>query len=353
MLKSHSMFSQSYPEAHLQRIYLPPMAGVTDLIFRRVVRYVLGERLQRYVRLSTEMISSKGIMYQANPQRMRLADDEKDKVVIQLFGHEPETMAYAAQIAQKAGAAAIDINMGCPVPKIVNGKDGAALMKEPCLAVEIAKHTVKAVDIPVSVKTRLGWNQDSINISDLALRLQDAGIKSITIHGRTRAQRYSGQADWQAIAAVRQLLDIPVYANGDINSPHSAKQALEITNAHGVACARGVIGNPWLLRDIANSFVEGHSLEQVSPSERIELLRLHVQWAYEDKGFLGVQAVKKHMKYIQGVKNASKWRELISRSQDYQEILDNIDRLQESINSPANCNYNFQQQNHTNKSPAC
>ena len=302
------------------------MAGVTDLVFRRLMRQVLGEHSAE-VRLSTEMISSKGIMYQDNPKRMRLSEDEVGKVIIQLFGHEPETMAKAAQIAEKAGAVGIDINMGCPVPKIVNGKDGAALMKEPCLAEEIVRAVVQAVDIPVSVKTRLGWNELDKNVIDFTLRLQDAGIQSLTVHGRTRAQSYTGQADWNYIRKVREALEIPIFANGDINTPEKSLEAFRITGCEGVAVARASIGNPWVIRNIIKK-LNGEEIAEPTLRERIEVAILHLELAFEDKGEPGVQALKRHMsKYISGVSGASHWRQQLATSNSYEEMKRILDEM--------------------------
>lgn len=303
---------------NLAQIYIPPMAGVTDLVFRRLMRLILGN-LSDSVLLSTEMISSKGIMYQENPIRMRLTDDEKGKVIIQLFGHEPQVMAQAAQVAQKAGAASIDINMGCPVPKIVNGKDGAALMKEPCLAEAIVREVIAAVDIPVSVKTRLGWNEQSKNARELALRLQDAGIQFLTLHGRTRAQAYSGKADWLEITRVKEALEIPVFANGDIDSSEKASEALQITGAHGVACARATIGNPWLILNIANKLSQTqNNFSEPTLENRLKVALIHTELTFEDKGERGVQALKRHMsKYLSGMQGASVWRQKLALSNSY------------------------------------
>jgi tRNA-dihydrouridine synthase B len=317
----------------LEKIYIPPMAGVTDLVFRRLARQILGD-LAHSVRLSTEMISSKGIMYQNNPMRMRLTPDETGKVVIQLFGHEPQTMARAAQIAQKAGAAGIDINMGCPVPKIVNGKDGAALMKEPCLAEEIVREVVSAVDIPVSVKTRLGWNEQNKNVVELALRLQEAGIKSLTIHGRTRSQAYSGQANWSEIAKVKQIISIPIFANGDIDSPERSVQALEQTGCHGIAVARATIGNPWIILNIAKKFAGQEYKSEPTAKEKIEVALLHTKLAFEDKGEKGVQALKRHMsKYVSGLRGASIWRQRLATAQSYSEMKSILDEMLELISN--------------------
>lgn len=325
----------------LEKIYIPPMAGVTDLVFRRLMRHVLADKA-KHVRLSTEMISSKGIMYQNNPSRMRLSQDEVGKVIIQLFGHEPEVLARAAQMAEKAGAAGIDINMGCPVPKIVNGKDGAALMKEPCLAEAIVKEVVAAVDIPVSVKTRLGWNDLNRNVIDFSLKLQDAGISSITVHGRTRAQSYSGMADWEAIAKVKNALDIPVFANGDIDTPEKALQALQLTNAHGIAIARACIGNPWVILNTVKKLLGEDNILPPTPKEKIETALAHVELTFDDKGEKGIQALKRHMsKYVSGLRpsrgifgdtehvvpGAAHWRQTLATATSYESMKNTLQEI--------------------------
>ncbi|HEY9886303.1 MAG TPA: tRNA dihydrouridine synthase DusB [Vampirovibrionales bacterium] len=303
---------------NLEKIYIPPMAGVTDLVFRSLVREVLGPEYMPSVRLSTEMISSKGMMYQEDPQRMRLAKEEQGNVIIQLFGHEPAIMAKAAQQAEKVGASGIDINMGCPVPKITRGKDGAALMKEPCLAEEIVKQVKEAVDIPVSVKTRLGWTEQEKNVRELALRLQDQGISSLTIHGRTRAQAYTGKADWTWIKKVKEVLEIPVFANGDIDTPEKSEEALKVTDCYGIAIARACIGNPWVILNSAKK-LKGENYTEPDLKEKVRVAMLHVELAFNDKGERGVQALKRHMsKYISGMEGSSEWRQKLSTAKDYE-----------------------------------
>lgn len=316
----------------LEQIYIPPMANVTDLVFRRLVRHMLGGDAH-HVRLATEMVSSKGMMYAENPERLRLTEDEKGKVLIQIFGHEPEILAKAAVMAEKEGASGIDINMGCPVPKIVNTKDGAALMKYPELAEDIVRQVKAAVDIPVSVKTRLGWCDKTKNIKEFALRLQDAGISSLTVHGRTRKQSYSGTANWHDIAEVRELLEVPVYTNGDIVSPETAHQALDITGSHGVAVARATIGNPWILRDLIYSFTgRSELIQEPDLLERINTMELHLDWSYQDKGQKGIQVIKKHIgKYFNSFPSASKWRTAIVTKQDYNEMKDIIKLMKDSV----------------------
>ncbi|MDX1917693.1 MAG: tRNA dihydrouridine synthase DusB [Candidatus Caenarcaniphilales bacterium] len=304
----------------LAKVYVPPMAGVTDSVFRRLTREILGDKVDQ-VRLSTEMISSKGIIYQNNPKRLRLSEDEVGRVVIQLFGHEPETMAEAARVAEDAGAASIDINMGCPVPKITRGKDGAALMREPELARRIILAVSKAVGLPISVKTRLGWCESSKNIESFAQMLQDAGISSLTIHGRTRAQAYTGQADWEMIAEVNQRLSIPVFVNGDINDPDKAETAIQKTACHGVAVARAAIGNPWLVKRILQKLLGEVLSKEPSLEEKLSAAARHLELAFEDQGERGVLPLKKHLsKYLSGMPNAAQHRTSLSNAANYQEM---------------------------------
>jgi len=316
---------------NLPKIYVPPMAAVTDLVFRRLLRHILGD-YAKDVLLATEMVSSKGMMYEDNPERLRLEPEEKNKVLIQLFGHEPETMAKAAIIAEQEGALGIDINMGCPVPKITKGKDGAALMKEPELAIQIVKQVKAAVSIPVSVKTRLGWCVQSKNILEFAKKLEDAGIRFLTIHGRFRSQMYSGIADWDSIREVREKLSIPVFVNGDINNPEKSQEAIDLTGCHGVAIARAVIGNPWMILHTAKYLAGEKKISEPDILEKVKILKLHLNWAYEDKGTNGLQTLKKHIgKYISGFKNAAVWRNDIVSTHNYEDMNNILNKLEESI----------------------
>lgn len=233
------------------RVYVPPMAGVTDIVFRGLIR-----RIDKGCMLATEMVSSKSLVYRPENRIMDLGEDEHP-IGIQIFGHEPEVMALAAIKAQEKGADFVDINMGCPVPKITNGKDGAALMKEPELAAEIVKSVVGAVSVPVTVKFRLGWDETSKNCVKFGETMEAAGVKAVTVHGRTRQQKYSGVADWEFIANVKKALGVPVFGNGDVFEPEDAEKLLTITGCDGVAVARGTLGNPWLIPRITKYLDEG------------------------------------------------------------------------------------------------
>lgn len=227
------------------RTILAPMAGVTDKPFRQMVRQ-FGQHL-----LFTEMASATSLVYGSDQtQRFIKLADEQMPIAIQLFGSNPEHLQQAAVMAEQAGAVLVDINMGCPVRKLVASNAGAALMKMPYLAEEIIEKVKSAVHIPVSVKMRLGWDDAHINACELAKALENVGVDSVTIHGRTKEQGYSGRADWHQIAAVKQVLSIPVIANGDIVDEKSAKMCLELTKADGLMVGRAALGRPWTLAQI-------------------------------------------------------------------------------------------------------
>ncbi len=231
-------------------VFLAPMSGVTDLPFRRLVRK-FGAGL-----VFSEMIASRPMVeeYRRNPSAVDLNHADEFPVAVQLAGCEPDLMAEAAKIHAGRGAAIIDINFGCPVKKVVKNYAGSALMRDEPLALRIMEETVRAVDVPVTVKMRLGWDRESINAPALARMAQDAGVRMITVHGRTREQLYNGAADWDAVAAVKGAVSIPVIVNGDIESPQAARQALQKSGADGVMVGRGVYGRPWLVRDIMDAF---------------------------------------------------------------------------------------------------
>ena len=224
------------------RLVLAPMAGVTDLAFRRICREH-GAALT-----VTEMVSTKALCYQdrKTPRLLELAPDEHPAAA-QIFGHEPETMAEGARIAlEKSGCDIIDINMGCPAPKIAGNGDGSALMRSLPLASRVIEAVVKAVNVPVTVKFRKGWDEGSVNCVEFARMAEQSGAAAIAVHGRTRAQQYSGCADWDAIRAVKQTVSIPVIANGDVAVPEDAVRILEYTGADGAMIGRGALGDPWI-----------------------------------------------------------------------------------------------------------
>lgn len=249
------------------RLSLAPMAGVTDFAFRRVCRE-LGAAMT-----TTEMVSAKALVYRDEKTRSLLYMPEREHPgAVQIFGHEPEIMAEAAPMALEiSGAEIIDINMGCPVGKIVKSGDGSALMRQPELAGEIIARVKKAVDRPVTVKFRKGWDNGSVNAVEFALVCQQAGADAIAVHGRTRAQMYSGRADWDIIKEVKKAVSIPVIANGDIFEPEDAAHILRYTGCDMAMIGRGCFGNPWLF-ERANAVLAGLEAPPLPPlAQRMEL----------------------------------------------------------------------------------
>ncbi len=307
-------------------VYIPPMAGYTDLVYRQLCRDYDPDVL-----LSTEMLSSKAMMYEKEKTYKMDIPTDDPYTGAQIFGHEPEVMAKAAQIAEDSGARFIDINMGCPVPKIVNGKDGAALMKEPELAVDIVKALVKATKLPVTVKTRLGWCDQSLNACDLARRLEDQGIAALTIHGRTRSQRYEGQARWHEITKVVAAVKIPVFANGDIRSLDNVREILSLTGAAGVAIARGTMGKPWFSKQVNHYIKTGETLAEPSIDERFTLALKHCRMLIDYRGErVGAKESRKHIiNYTSGLPGAAKLRARLSQLNSYAEAEEIIGTMRE------------------------
>lgn len=285
------------------RLALAPMAGVTDLAFRQICREH-GAALT-----VTEMVSTKALCYQdrKTPRLLALGEDEHPAAA-QVFGHEPETMAEGAKIARAvSGCDIIDINMGCPAPKIVNNGDGSALMRDPALAARVIEAVVKAVDVPVTVKFRKGWDEKSVNCVEFARMAEAAGAAAITIHGRTRAQQYSGNADWDAIRAVKQAVSIPVFANGDVAEPADAVRILEYTGADAVMIGRGALGDPWIF-ERANALIETGVCPPLPPfAERIGTAVQQIELAAAQKGeYIAMLEARRHvncyLKYERGLK---------------------------------------------------
>ena len=306
-------------------VYIPPMAGVTDLAFRKMIRLFDKETL-----IATEMVSSKALMYKPDQKLMKLSDDEHP-VGIQLFGHETDVMAKAALLAEAQGADFIDINMGCPAPKITKGKDGAALMKEPDLAVEIARAVINAVKIPVTVKMRLGWDECQKNAPELAKRLGDIGVCAFTIHGRTREQGYTGSADWNAICEVKKVVSVPVFGNGDVRTPFDAQRLLEITGCDGVAIARAVMGEPWLSKQINEYLETGFFSSEPSIDEKIELAIIHLDELIKIKGeIVGIRESRRHLiNYTKGFPNAASIRAQIGQIASKEKAIDLLSGLKD------------------------
>ena len=271
-------------------------------------------------------------MFNPNQNLMKLSPDEHP-VGIQLFGHEVDVMAKAAILAEAQGADFIDINMGCPAPKITKGKDGAALMREPDLAVEITKAVINAVKIPVTVKMRLGWDECQKNAPDLATRLEQAGACAFTVHGRTREQGYTGQADWEAISKVRKLVSVPVFGNGDVRSPYDALRLLEITGCDGVAIARATMGSPWLSMQINQYLTTGAFSPEPTNIEKVDLALKHLNELIKIKGeTVGIREARRHLiNYTKGMPNAASLRAEIGQINSKDEGEKLLSRLKDAL----------------------
>jgi nifR3 family TIM-barrel protein len=286
------------------RVLQSPLSGVTDLVFRRLVRRYAPNSM-----MYTEMVNATGLHYVKElPQIMEIDPGERP-ISIQLFDCRPDFLAEAAQMAVEEGADTVDINMGCPVNKITKNGGGSSLLRQPELAQQIVRSVVEAVSVPVTVKTRIGWCDSEINAVDFARRMEAAGAKMLTLHGRTRSQGYNGPARWEWIADVKSALSIPVIANGDIFSVEAAVSCLEKTGADGVMCARGTLGYPFLVGEIDHFFKTGEMRPEPSPVEQLECARDHLQMLWEYKGKRGIRQARKHMTwYAKGFPNAADLR---------------------------------------------
>lgn len=297
-------------------LFLAPLAGVTDHPFRRLCVRCGAE----YV--TTEMISAKAIRYgDLKTWRLgRIYDDERPAAV-QLFGSEPEIMAYAAsECERRLSPASVDINMGCPMPKIYNNGDGSALMKSPALCGELVAAVKSAVSVPVTVKIRAGIDAEHINAVDVALECEKNGADCVYVHGRTREQLYSGSSDPTVIAAVKAALKIPVVANGDVTDAASATALLEKTGADGVMVARGAMGNPWIFSEIAAA-LEHRPYTPPTADERLSLIKDHIAVHITEKGERALPELRKHLSwYIHGLPGSAAARAEINKATTGQEL---------------------------------
>ncbi|MDJ1174754.1 tRNA dihydrouridine synthase DusB [Roseofilum capinflatum] len=272
------------------RVLQSPLSGVTDLVFRRLVRRYAPSSM-----MYTEMVKATGLHYVRELPKLMEVDPNERPISIQLFDCRPDFLAEAAQMAVEEGADTVDINMGCPVNKITKNGGGSSLLREPEVAEAIVREVVAAVEVPVTVKTRIGWSNQEINILEFAQRMQDAGAKMLTLHGRTRAQGYNGPARWEWIAKVKEILSIPVIANGDIFSVEAAVRCLQETKADGVMCSRGTLGYPFLVGEIDYFLKTGEILPQPTAIARLECAKEHLRALYEYKGDRGIRQARKHM----------------------------------------------------------
>lgn len=298
-------------------IVLGPMAGVTDWAFRNICAE-LGANIT-----ITEMVSSRALCYKDKKSAALLRKTEGSVCGTQIFGNDPEIMAQGAVLALEiSGCDFLDINMGCPMPKIANSGDGCGLMRTPELAADIVRAVVKAVDVPVTVKCRLGWDKGNINVLDFTRRMEDAGASMVTVHGRTRSMLYSGVADWDMIAKVKQQLSVPVIANGDIVDGETAVKCLKWTKADGIMIGRATFGNPWVFSQARAALAGEPPYERPALDKRVDTAVRHFQMAFEDKGeHIACLEARKHFAwYLRGVAYANYYKEQISGIQKMEDI---------------------------------
>ena len=313
-----------------QPIFLAPMAGVTDTAFRIIVRELIDDDVaRRNLLMFSEMVSAIGVHYRNEKtlQMLQTVDAERP-TAIQLFGSDPKICAEAAAYVEQIGTAAvIDFNAGCPAPKIFKNGEGSALMKNPPLLEEILSAVKRAVNLPVSVKIRLGVDAEHINAVEVAKRAENAGVDFIAVHGRTREQFYSGVADWNEIARVKAAVKIPVIANGDVRDFDSLDKILSVTKADGVMIGRGAQGNPWIINRLLTYFATGKKLEPPTLHERAEILRRHLQKTIHFKGEqVAVREMRAHAAwYTKGLTGGAQLRNLFNRAETAEDFLRIID----------------------------
>ena len=302
------------------KVSLAPMAGITDYVLRSLVRKYSKDAL-----LTTEMISSEALT-QVKDVVITKRNPDHSPISYQLSGHKPQMIANCAKYLEQF-ADMVDINMGCPVKKVTGGNDGCALMRNDRLAYDIVEAVKEKVSIPVSVKFRLGFTQDEMNFVEFGGWMQEAGADFITIHGRTRKQMYSGKADWTKIRDLTKSVYIPVFANGDINSVESAERCMELSGADGVAVGRSAIGDPSLIYRIEHFFKTGERLPDPTLSDKINDLKTHLDEEIALRGEkVGIKFVRKFYPfYINGVRNAAKYRSHLVLLEDYNEIIKALD----------------------------
>lgn len=305
-------------------VILAPMAGVTDLPFRLLCREQ-GAGL-----LCTEMVSAKAVLYHnKNTEKLMEIAPGEMPVSLQLFGSDPDIIAKAAAEIETRPFAILDINMGCPVPKVVNNGEGSALMRNPQLAAKIVRKTAEAIGKPVTVKIRKGYDEAHCNAVELAKYLEDAGAAAITVHGRTREQFYSGAADWEIIRKVKEAVAVPVIGNGDVADGESAKRMIEETGCDGVMIGRAAQGNPWIFREIFAYLEHGVKLDRPSIEEVREMILRHAALQLEYKGdYIGIREMRKHVAwYIAGYPHAAKLRKKVCSIGQMEELTELIGEI--------------------------
>ncbi len=306
------------------QVILAPMAGVTDLPFRLLCRK-MGAGL-----VCMEMVSAKAIYYHnKNTEELLNVHPGELPASLQLFGSDPEILAQMAAKVEERPYSFIDLNMGCPVPKVVNNGEGSALMKNPKLVEEILTAMVKAVKKPVTIKIRKGFNDTCVNAVEIAKIAESCGVAAVAVHGRTREQYYSGQADWDIIRRVKEAVKIPVIGNGDVDSPQKAAMLLEQTGCDGVMIGRGAQGNPWIFREIVQYLENGVLPEKPTNAEKRELILQHAAMELKYKGeYTAVREMRRHLSwYTFGMPNSAKFRGMINQMETMDALRESVERI--------------------------
>ncbi len=301
-------------------LILAPMAGVTNLPFR-----IICEKFEPGM-VCTEMASSKAMFHNdQKTKRLLNTEGEKRPISFQIFGSDEETMGYSAKVLSKS-ADIIDINMGCPAPKVVKNGDGSKLLLDLEQAKKVMAAVVKNSEVPVTVKIRKGWDKEHVVAKEVAKIAEEVGISAITIHGRTRSEFYSGKADWEIIKEIKQSVNIPVIGNGDVVDEETAYQMFEQTGVDGIMIGRGAFGNPWIFRNIKHFLETGEKLPQPTNEEKLEIMKQHIELAVQEKGDIAVKELRKHIAwYTKNLKNSSEFRNSINVIEDKQELINKLE----------------------------
>lgn len=305
-------------------VILAPMAGVSDLPFR-LLCHELGAGL-----VCMEMVSAKAIFYgNKNTERLLDIHPKERPVSLQLFGSDPVIVSEMAKKIEERPFSILDFNMGCPVPKVVNNGEGSALLKNPKLAAQILEGLVKAVQKPVTVKIRMGFDKEHINAVEMAKIAEACGVAAIAVHARTREQYYSGRAHWEIIRAVKEAVSIPVIGNGDVDSPAAAEQMLSETGCDGIMIGRGAQGNPWIFREISQYLETGAIPQKPDNAEKRELILRHARLQLEYKGeYTGVREMRKHLSwYTAGMPHSARFRQMINTLESMDALIRGVEEI--------------------------